>query len=82
MIIFTVLFQLLKFRDSMNKEPNSLQPVAEASKAAAVSLAAPVAVARLKPLHERETAKLPGLLNSVLSRLPQLFQMRDHQLLG
>lgn len=47
----------------MNKEPNSLQPVAEASKAAAVSLAAPVAVARLKLLRERETAKLPGLLN-------------------
>jgi hypothetical protein len=76
--IFT--FQLLKFRDSMNKEPKSLQPVAEASKAAAVSLAAPAAVARLKPLHERETAKLPGLLNSGLSRLPQLCQMIGHLL--
>lgn len=77
---FYSTFQLLKFRDSMNKEPNSLQPVAEASKAAAVSLAAPVAVARLKPLHERETAKLPGLLNSGLSRLPQLSQMIVHLL--
>lgn len=80
MVIFTVFFQLLKFRDSMNKEPNSLQPVAEASKAAAVSLAAPAAVARLKPLHERETAKLPGLLNSGLSKLPQLSQMIVHLL--
>lgn len=79
-VIFTVLFQLLKFRDSMNKEPNSLQPVAEASKAAAVSLAAPAAVARLKPLHERETAKLPGLLSSGLSKLPQLSQMAVHLL--
>lgn len=77
---FTVLFQLLKFRDSMNKEPNGLQPVAEASKAAAVSLAAPVAVARLKPLHERETAKLPGLLNSGLSKLPQLSPLIVHLL--
>lgn len=79
-VIFTVLFQLLKFRDSMNKEPNSLQPVAGASKAAAVSLAAPAAVARLKPLRERETAKLPGLPSSGLSKLPRLSQTAGHLL--
>lgn len=44
----------------MNKEPNSLNLLLKLQKAAAVSLAAPVAVARLKPLHERETASYLG----------------------